>query len=173
MTEEERRALLADEWLIVRDSGEIPEITFHSSIHYLKEDDDGPGLILTEEEIDDLKNAAILRYHEIIIRDITLANFHKALYRGVRRSLYNWCRYKAFLVRQSVADDGFQRTAASALSFFLKQGVASAGKDLPVNFINCSVEELAELAEGVGISPEQLPANLAKFCIQPREESEH
>jgi hypothetical protein len=165
VTEEERTNLLADEWLIVRDSGEIPEITFHSSVYYLTEDGDGPGLILAEDELVGLKDAAVLRYHEIILRDISLENFHKTIYRGVRRSLYNWHRCKAFIERQSVPSDDFYKTAALALLFFLEQGVAAAGKDLPVNFIKCSFLELIELAGEFGITLDQLPFDVAQFCL--------
>ncbi|MBL4902998.1 MAG: hypothetical protein JKY62_10140 [Desulfocapsa sp.] len=166
MTEEERRILLTDEWLIVRHSGEIPEITFHSSVYFLTEDGDGPGLVLAEDELVGLKDAAILRYQEIILRDISLENFHKTIYRGVRRSLYNWHRYKAFVERQSIQSDDFYKTAAPALLLFLEQGVVAAGKDVPVNFINCSYQELLELAEEFGVTVDQLPADVAQFCLQ-------
>ncbi len=172
MTEEERRALLADEWLIIRDSGEIPEITFHSSLYFLTEEKDGPCLVLADEEIRNLQNAAIQRYNEIILRDITLENYHKTIYRGVRRSLYNWYRYQAFLLRQSVVDAAFLETGRKALLHFLEQGVASAGQELPEKFINCSLEELLELAGAFGVSPGRLPANIAQFCVQNPQDTE-
>lgn len=166
MTEAERKEQLGEEWLIVRNSGEIPEITFHESCYYLTEDKDGPALQLTEEELTALKEAALKRYHEIILRDITIENFHKTIYRGVRRTLYNWQRCQMFIKRQSVPDDTFRETAARAFILFLEQGVAEAGKALPENFLNCTVQELLELSEALGVSNEQLPPDLARFCLQ-------
>ena len=49
---------------------------------------------------------------------------------------------------------------------FLEQGVVAAGKDVPVNFINCSYQELLELAEEFGVTVDQLPADVAQFCLQ-------
>jgi len=63
VTPEERDELLAEEWLIVRHSGGIPEITLHSSLYYLSKESDGPQLSLSEEELSRLKDAAAQRYH--------------------------------------------------------------------------------------------------------------
>ncbi len=166
MTEGERGELLDDEWLIVRNSGEIPEITYHSSVYYLQEDDDGPALELTDDECRVLKEAALERYHEIIIRDISLENYHQSIYRGVRRTLYNWQRCQVFCVRQSIRNDAFRETAARALLCFLKSGIAVAGRTLPVHFINCSIADLRELIEELKVDPGQLPHDIAKFCLQ-------
>jgi hypothetical protein len=165
MIEEERKGLLADEWLIVRNSGEIPEITFHATLHYLTEDTDGPGLLLTQAELDELKDAAVKRYQEIILRDMNIENFHKSLYRGLRRSLFNWHRFVAFRKRQSIQADDFKKIAAKSLLLFLEQGMALAGQELPRNFINCSVQELTELAEEFGVAEDQLPSKIEQFCL--------
>ncbi len=165
MTEDERREILADEWLMVRHSGEIPEITFHATLYYLTEEKDGPGLKLRDSELSTLKEAALKRYHEIILRDISVENYHKTIYRGVRRSLYNWHRCKTFGERQFVRCDDFREKAARTLLFFLDQGIKSAGRDLPEQFINCSLAELEELAEELGISSEQLPQEIDQFCL--------
>ncbi|MCF8056296.1 MAG: hypothetical protein K9K37_06620 [Desulfocapsa sp.] len=166
MTEEERRELLVDEWLIVRNSGEIPEITFHSALFYLQEDEEGPGIELTDEEVDSLKEAALARYHEIIIRDISLENYHRSIYRGVRRTIYNWQRCQAFEERKSVSCDEFCETVVRALLLFLHDGVSAAGRTLPERFINCTVGELRKLAEDLQIKPGQLPHDIARFCLQ-------
>lgn len=165
MTREERERLLEDEWLIVRHSGEIPEIVYHSSLHYLTKESDGPLLSLTEEELESLKNVAVLRYQEIILRDLVIENFHKSVYRGVRRTLYNWQRWKVFLLRQSIECDAFQAVAAQALIQFLEQGVLAAGKSLPGNFINCRADQLLAFAAELGVSPERLPHGIARFCL--------
>ncbi len=165
MTEDERREILADEWLMVRHSGEIPEITFHATLYYLTEEKNGPGLKLRDSELSTLKEAALERYHEIILRDISVENYHKTIYRGVRRSLYNWHRCKAFAERQFVWSDDFREKAAQALLLFLSRGIQEAGLDLPDKFINCSLNKLKELTEELGLHPEQLPQNIAQFCL--------
>ncbi len=162
---EERDELLADEWLIVRHSGEIPEITFHSSLHYLCKENDGPRFTLTEAELTSLKEAAVQRYQEIILRDIRVENFHETIYRGVRRSLYNWDRTEAFALRQSIDWTSFKEIAAQALLLFLEKGRSAAGSSLPEKFINCSVNKLNELAGKVGLDLKQLPDNIAQFCL--------
>jgi hypothetical protein len=166
VTEEERRELLEDEWLIVRNSGEIPEITLHSVLYYLQEDDDGPGLELTEKESYTLKEAALARYHEIIIRDISLENYHKSIYRGVRRTLYNWQRCQLFEERKAISCDDFCETVGRALLLFLQDGVCAAGKTIPEKFVNCTTRELRQLAEDLQIDSEQLPHDIERFCLQ-------
>ena len=166
MTEEERRELLADEWLIVRNSGEIPEITFHSALYYLQEDEEGPRLKLSDEESYALKEAALERYHEIIIRDLSLDNYHKSIYRGVRRTIYNWQRCRQFEKRKSISCDAFCETVRQALLLFIKQGMEAAGKTLPERFINCSAGELRQLAQELELEPGKLPRNIEKFCLQ-------
>jgi len=166
VTAEERKTLLADEWLIVRNSGEIPEITFHSTLHYLQEASDGPELVLIEEELRALKDAAIQRYHEIILRDLDINNFHQSVYRGVKRALYNQKRCEAFMERQAILEKDFQKIAAQTLVLFLKQGAAVAGKTLPDVFINCSMAELIELAGEFEVTVEAFPVGIERFCLQ-------
>lgn len=165
MTEEERAELLEDEWLIVRNSGEIPEITYHSSLYFISVDPDGPGFELRAVEENHLKEAAVQRYHEIILRDIQLENFHKTIYRGIRRTIYNWYRCKAFGERQNLDCNAFRETAARELILFLQQGMQAAGKSLPINFLNCCYRELLELAEELNVDPEKLSPNLVQFCL--------
>ena len=169
MTREERDELLADEWLMVRHSGEIPEITFHSSLYYLTQESEGPGLSLTEEELAHLKDAAMQRYQEIILRDIRVENVHKTIYRGVRRTLYNWHRCKAFTLRQSIDCGTFQETAGQTLLDFLEQGVSAAGKTIAVHFINCNADQLIELGEELGLEVEQYPPDFSQFCLSDSE----
>ncbi len=70
ISEKDKAALLADELLIVRHSGEIPEVALHSSIYYLTQDPDGPTISIDAEDLDQLKGAALERYQEIIFRDL-------------------------------------------------------------------------------------------------------
>ncbi|MEN8198729.1 MAG: hypothetical protein ABFR63_01520 [Thermodesulfobacteriota bacterium] len=168
MTEAERRELLGDEWLIVRNSGEIPEITYHSCLYYLETDSDGPALRLSDEERQTLKEAALERYYEIILRDLTLDNFHKSIYRGVRRTIYNWQRCRMFSLRQGISCEGFRENAGQALLLFLREGRTAVGSELPENFINCTAAELYELAAELSLKAEQLPPNIDSSCLQER-----
>ncbi len=165
MTEDERSELLDDEWLIVRNSGEIPEITYHSSLYFLEQDPEGSGLSLTETEKQFLKDAALDRYFEIILRDIQLENFHKTIYRGIRRSIYNWHRCLAFVERQGGDCDGFREIAVAALVLFLEEGSNAAGGSLPERFLNCSFDELMEFFEDLGFAFEGLSLDLEGFCL--------
>jgi hypothetical protein len=97
-----RQELLEDEWLLVRHSGEIPEIALHSAFYYLTEDPNGPRLRLSVEEMQYLRKAATARYQEIIRRDLCYENRELTVYRGVRRAIFNWHRYVAFCERQDI-----------------------------------------------------------------------
>ncbi|MHB1014801.1 MAG: hypothetical protein ACYC2W_05950, partial [Desulfurivibrionaceae bacterium] len=70
----DRESLLAEEILIVRHSGEIPEIAFHSSLYYLCEDPAGPQLTLREKELDILRQQVVARYRDILLRDLSPEN---------------------------------------------------------------------------------------------------
>lgn len=164
MTGEERDELLDDEWLIVRHSGEIPEITYHSSLYYLTREADGPKLFLLDAELSRLKGAAVLRYQEIVLRDLSLDNFHKTIFRGPRRTLYNWQRFNDFMVRQEIEPGDFDRVVARELLIFLEQGVECVGKTLPEHFINCREEQLLEFVAELGIDQQLLPPNIGQFC---------
>ncbi|MBW6521220.1 MAG: hypothetical protein K0A99_09475 [Desulfoarculaceae bacterium] len=98
-----RREFLEEEWLMVRHSGEIPEIAFHSALYFLTDDPDGPRLQLSVEEIESLQDAAITRYQEIIMRDLCYEKRKLSSYRGVRRAIFNWHRFVTFCERQDAA----------------------------------------------------------------------
>ncbi len=97
-----RQELLEDEWLLVRHSGEIPEIALHSAFYYLTEDLNGPRLRLSVEEMQYLREAAATRYQEIILRDLCYENRELTVYRGVRRAIFNWHRFVTFCERQDI-----------------------------------------------------------------------
>ena len=99
-----RQEVLEEEWLIVRHSGEIPEIALHSALYYLTDDPDGPRLQLSGEERESLQEAAATRYQEIIMRDLCFENRELSIYRGVRRAICNWHRFVAFCKRQDRTD---------------------------------------------------------------------
>ena len=61
MIVDDRELILEEEQLIIRTSGEIPEIALYSSLEYLCHDADGPAMLLTHEELDQLYQAVIDR----------------------------------------------------------------------------------------------------------------
>jgi hypothetical protein len=157
--------LLIDEWLIVRNSGEIPEITYHASLYYLEKDPLGPDIELTNGQKQYLKDAAVERYQEIILRDIRIENFPKTIYRGVKRTIYNWHRYQAFCARQELDCLKFRKTVVTTLLLFLEQGTTAAGESLPEQFLNCRFNELLQFTEELQISIEKFPDNLSRYCL--------
>ena len=75
----DKKAYIAEEAFMVLHSGEIPEIALHSSLYYLTEDPEGPGLILTAADILPLKQEVVKRYQEIILRDLEPKNRDKGI----------------------------------------------------------------------------------------------
>jgi hypothetical protein len=160
----ERAALLEEEFLLVRHSGEIPEVALHASVHYLCEESTGPRLSLSPEEIKVLQDAALARYREIILRDLDTANRDRSLFRGIRRANHNWYRFVRFSARIGCPHDAFRRTAAEALLCYLRQELdeVQSGKRSPS--INCSSEALLTFAIALGLDPAILPDNWISLC---------
>ncbi|MFZ5774006.1 MAG: hypothetical protein ACOY3Z_00780 [Thermodesulfobacteriota bacterium] len=162
--------LLSEELLMVRHSGEIPEIAFHSSIHFLTADPDGPGLTLTEADLAMLRRQVVERYHEIILRDLDPENRDKSIYRGVRRTIFNWQRLGKFCGREALAvEEELRREIAAALLAFLRQETAEVLAGKRQSCINCTSGELAAFARSLGIDPETLPAGLTGICCKAGE----
>ena len=166
MNRQERAALLEDELLILADSGEIPEIAYHSTLHFLTEDQDGPQLTLSQEELQPLQEAALLRYQEIVLRDITPNNRDLTMYRGIRRSIYNWQRMQDFCTR--CGRDGllFKETVARTLVAFLDQELADVRSKQRLSSLNCTAEELVAFAAALDIAPNTLPADWQQLCTE-------
>ncbi len=152
MCEQERRDILEDELFLLKDSGELPEIAYHSSLYYLTKDQDGPGLVLTEVEEQLLQEAALERCQEIVLRDLTPDNRGLGLYRGPRRSIYNWQRYCTFCQRiDQRQDDAFKESVAQALVHFIRQEADDVEEGDRESSVNCTMEDLLAFAEEVGI----------------------
>jgi hypothetical protein len=188
-----RRELLEDEWLIVRHSGEIPEIALHSAFYYLTEDQNGPRLQLSMTETEYLQEAAATRYHEIILRDLCFENRELAVYRGMLRAIFNWHRFVAFCERQdNLCRTGVaacrslnkrmerdRRAIAEAFLVLLKKATSSP-TSFPDRFpvipdltntqqsmaviFNCSFHDLTLFALELGITEKQLPPEIQQFC---------
>ncbi|MCF6291313.1 MAG: hypothetical protein L3J03_10010 [Desulfobacterales bacterium] len=160
-------ALLEEETLIIRHGGEIPEIAFHGSLYYLCHDPEGPGLTLTEIDLEPLKQAVIARYCEIIHRDLEPDNRDKSIYRGLARCLANWQRLRTFLTRhQLMLPADLRADTARALASFLgrEHRDVTSGRRKPC--INCSAVELHGFVQLLGLDPAELPPGWRDLCCK-------
>ena len=164
MINNEREDILEEELLLVRHSGEIPEVALHASLHYLCTDTEGPGLILSDEELTGLQHAALARYREIVLRDLDAANRDLALFRGIKRALHNWYRFARFSDTISCSCEDFRAIAAKALLAYLQQELEEVccGKRAPS--VNCSAEALATFAFALGIDLATLKGDWPRLC---------
>jgi hypothetical protein len=162
---QERRSIIEDELFLLRDSGELPEIAYHSSIYYLTEDQDGPGLVLTESEKSLLQEAALERCQKIVLRDLVPDNRGLRMYRGPRRSIYNWQRYCKFCRRtRRPVDELFRTKVAQAFINFIQQEMRDLAEGEGSSSVNCGQEDLIFFAEQVGISPDTLENGWQALC---------
>ena len=100
MPSEIRMSFLDDECLMIRSSGEIPEVALHNALHYLTLDPEGPRLNLQPEEIRRLHAAVIRRYRRIVLRDLDPRLRDKSVYRGIERSITNGEWLSRFAARE-------------------------------------------------------------------------
>jgi hypothetical protein len=160
-----RHELLEDEWLMVRHSGEIPEIALHATLYHLREDLNGPRLQLSTEEIQQLQEAAKSRYLEIILRDLCYENSKLSIYRGLRRAIFNWSRFVSFCRRQDATCYNLHRQEiAEALLTLLNKAVQTTDNDVFGLIFNCTFNNLALFAQELGISRQQLPEGIHLYC---------
>ena len=164
MINEGHMEILEEEIFILRDSGEIPEIAFHSTLHYLTEDEEGPKMLLTAEEVELLQDAALFRAREIVLRDLDPANRDLGIYRGVRRTIYNWQRLQDFCRRMGRDCSSFKATVGQALIDFLEQEVADIKSGSRTSSVNCSVEQLLGFAAILDVAVDSLPAGWQELC---------
>ncbi len=164
MTGQTRVQILEDELLIVRHSGEIPEIALHATLHYLQEDAEGPHLTLSDEELRSLQDAALERCREIVLRDLDPENRDRTIYRGIKRTLYNWKRMQDFCGRIGHRQDAFRTVVREALVTFLHReanDVAAGGRS---SCVNCSAGELIEFSRELGCDPHCFPLGWQELC---------
>jgi hypothetical protein len=163
-SEKDKADLLADELLIVRHSGEIPEVALHGSIYYLTQDPDGPAIILNAEDLDQLKSAALERYQEIIFRDLEPDNRDKGLYRGLARCVANWGRLAKFCRREGREMDRIRSEVAEALYRFIVRELDDVQSGRRVSCVNCSADELRQLASDLSQTADDLPDGWQCLC---------
>jgi hypothetical protein len=160
----DRKFLVSEEMVLVRNSGEIPEVALHGSLHYLTADPEGPELALTDEECGDLEEQVIERYREIIRRDLAPENRDQAIYRGLARAAVNWRRLAGFCRRTARDAEACRTETMVALKKFLTQEAAEvrSGRRRPA--INCTAAELTAFAGELGLSIQELPPNWQDLC---------
>ena len=166
MKDLDKKAYIAEEAFMVLHSGEIPEIALHSSLYYLTEDPEGPGLILTAADILPLKQGVVKRYQEIILRDLDPKNRDKGIYRGLARCVVNWQRLLRFCSRESLDFTAARTETAAALQRFLQQEMADVQSKKRSSSINCSQAEIEKLADSLGISMDDLPEGWKGLCSE-------
>lgn len=166
MSNSERDLILEEELLLVRHSGEIPEVALHASLHYLCEDEDGPHFILSADELSPLQEAVLARYQEIILRDLNVANRPLSLFRGFRRAHHNWYRFVRFSDKTGVPYEAFRQTAAQALLAYLCQELGEVRQGIASPSINCTAVHLETFALALGLDLGQLPAGWPMLCEQ-------
>jgi len=164
MTPDDRASLLEEEILIVRHSGEIPEIALYSSFYYLTEDSEGPQITLHEFELQALYDAAIKRACEIVLRDLDPDNRDLGLYRGPARTIYNWHRLQNFCRRINRECPGFTETVAKALVDFINREMQDVQLSMRCSSVNCSERELQSFIAELCIDPGTLPSGWASLC---------
>lgn len=160
----EVRDYLEDEWFVVRHSGEMPEVAYHSAMYFLTRDVEGPKLALGENERMFLKEAAAERYREIVLRDLQAENRGRSIYRGVQRSIYNFRRFKQFCLREHFDMGCFTEEVASSLQLLLELEVNESAAGQSSAAINCTFDELCAFAEEVGLGLGHLSEQLAVLC---------
>jgi hypothetical protein len=160
----DREALLAEELIILRNSGEIPEIALHSSLYFLTEDAQGPRLTLRENELQLLHRAALARAREIVLRDLDPRNRDLRIYRGVARSVVNWQRLQRFCGRINRQCPGFRKTVARALIAFLENELREVQAGKRVSSVNCSAGELESYCRELLVEVSLLPAGWSSLC---------
>ncbi len=164
--ESDAAVLLEGEWYLVRDSGELPETAFHSSIYYLTAAADGPRLQLNKTQRHTLFQAAALRFIEIILRDLDFTARMSPAARGVGRAIVNYHRLSLFCKRQS-EEQWLQQHGCGELRAGLERFFCAAQRQ-PGTTINCTLLELQEFAMELGV---RLPAELEEIFTFTVEEA--
>ncbi|PIE57426.1 MAG: hypothetical protein CSA33_08630 [Desulfobulbus propionicus] len=164
MTGVSRDHILAEEALIVRHSGELPEVILHASLAYLCEDREGPRLQLAPEERAVLEQAARERYLEIVCRDLEPDNRDLSMFRGMQRAYVNWQRLLRFCER--VGDDPapFIGTVADCVLRYLCQELEDVSAGRRTTSLNCSPKEVLDFIRLLGLVPADLPEGWEQLC---------
>lgn len=156
--------LYENEWYIVRHSGESPEIAYNSAVYFLTRSKSGPKIELSESQLLELKNAAVIRFEEIVLRDLLYENWDKPIYRGVQRSIVNFGRFCTFCQRQDLDPSPVAAKAALTLQAFLETCCTKLNNGEEMRIINCSFSDICQYAEQLGQQISDRFKILADFC---------
>jgi len=157
VTVKNRKIFLEEETIIVRNSGEIPEIALHSSLFFLTEDKEGPHLTLQKNELKVLYDAADSRYKEIVLRDLDPDNRDLTIYRGLARTIANWSRYQDFCRRIDRDCSEFKSTVRQKLFHFLICEYNDVMAGNRPSSVNCSRNDLLKFLEQMELDSSSLP----------------
>lgn len=157
-------ALVEDEWYVVRYSGEIPEVAFHSAVYHLTRDREGPQIDLSDQQHGYLVDAVKQRYIDIILRDLLPLNKNTSAYRGVRRSLINWKRYTLFCERYGLDPEPLKAVVGESLCDFLAYERREFDRGGNAGSLNCSWPELCEYVNLLGLDITCLPEGVRSLC---------
>lgn len=161
----ERELILEEEWLIVRNSGEIPEIALHSTVEYLCNDVEGPQFILVAEELAGLYTAVQERYLEIILRDLTPSNRTLSFYRGVQRAIINWQRLQQFCGRVQRECDIFIATVSQAVvELVVVECKEREARESEASGFNCTSDDLCSFLQSLNVAVTELPTDWQDLC---------
>jgi hypothetical protein len=162
----QKEELLADEVLIIEESGEMPEVAYHSAVYFLTTDPDGPGLTLEEKDHIPLKKAVITRYQTIMVRDLTPDNRTKSIYRGLERCICNWQRLRLFSNRENLDTSHVRKKIAQELAAFLKAERDDVSSGRCPTCINCSKRDLERFICDLGLESDEVLSDCLKMCLQ-------
>ncbi len=159
------QALIEDELLMLRHSGEIPEIALHQSIYFLREDPDGPRLSsIPDEAFSLMKMAVFERYRVISLRDLKSENRNLSIYRGVARSIMNYRRLVRFCELEGIDYSEVTREISGFLKSFLQQEMEDVMSGRRKPCINCTYRDLLDFVQVLGMDPGELPEGIEDIC---------
>jgi hypothetical protein len=153
-----KKNILSEEAFLILHSGEIPEVAYYGSIHYLTEDPEGPLLNIEPQDLISLEEAVARRYRTIVLRDLTPENRDRSIYRGLKRCAANWKRLVSFSDKTSIDISSIHKEVNEALKDFLSQEIMDVSSGKRKICINCSYSVLTEFAYSLGLSRDDLPA---------------
>jgi len=160
----DKKNILSEEAFLIIHSGEIPEVAYYSSVHYLTEDPEGPLLNIKPRDLTSLEEAVVQRYRTIILRDLMPGNRDKKIYRGLKRCAANWKRLVNFSDKRGMDISSIRMEAAEALRDFLMQEIMDVSSGKRKTCVNCSCSVLLELAYDLGLSRNDIPAGMETLC---------
>ncbi|MDD5757458.1 MAG: hypothetical protein PHI06_00080 [Desulfobulbaceae bacterium] len=150
-------ATIDDEILIIENSGEMPEVAFHGCLYFLAVDPEGPQLTLGLQDRQRLRLAVIEGYRKIILRDLTLENRGKGLYRGLARAIVNVQRLLRFCARERLDPSRVTAEVCERLHDFLVVEHAEVAIKEKRSCINCTEADLLEFFTLIGFDATRLP----------------